>query len=155
MRASTCRDLKPCHQMPIRNPSYQDHAKGWPGPRHRESFIVRICCCEQVRVQGHGQRCPASRYRRAVWPTRGADHPGCIGPRFQISDAELWACVCVCVSHPCNKGLSNVLVYRRGVQHLWHTAHNEAIAKGGKGSRMLDLVLAWCTWGVLLQLVTM
>ena len=25
--------MKPCHQMPIRNPSYQDHAKGWPGPR--------------------------------------------------------------------------------------------------------------------------
>ena len=23
--------------------------------------------------------------------------------------------------------------YRRGVQHLWHTARNEAIAKGGKG----------------------
>ena len=30
----------------------------------------------------------------------------------------------------------------RAVQHLWHTARNEAIAKGGKGSRTLDPVPA-------------
>ena len=48
----------------------------------------------------------------------------------------------VCVCHPCNKGRSNPTVNCRGVQHLWHTARNEAIAKGGKGSRTLDPVLA-------------
>ena len=32
--------------------------------------------------------------------------------------------------------------FSRGVQHLWHTARNEAIAKGGKGSRTLDPVPA-------------
>ena len=26
------------------------------------------------------------------------------------------------------------LLFRSGVQHLWHTARNEATAKGGKGS---------------------
>ena len=30
----------------------------------------------------------------------------------------------------------------RGVQHLWHTTRNEAIAKGGKGPRTLDPVPA-------------
>ena len=30
------------------------------------------------------------------------------------------------------------LISCRGVQHLWHTARNEAIARGGKGSRTLD-----------------
>ena len=64
------------------------------------------------------------------------------GSRFLTQNCGL-----VCVSHPCNKGLSNVLVYRRGVQHLWHTARNEAIAKGGKGSRALDPVPAKsCSW---------
>ena len=34
------------------------------------------------------------------------------------------------------------LISCRGVQHLWHTARNEAIARGGKGSRTLDPVPA-------------
>ena len=57
----------------------------------------------------------------------------------------VWVCVCVC--HPCNKGLSNLIVRCRGMQHLWHTARSEAIAKGGKGSRRLDPVPAKsCSW---------
>ena len=36
------------------------------------------------------------------------------------------------------------------MQHLWHTARNEAIAKGGKGSRTLDLVPAVEVFDILL-----
>ena len=34
------------------------------------------------------------------------------------------------------------LISCRGVQHLWRTARNEAIARGGQGSRTLDPVPA-------------
>ena len=39
------------------------------------------------------------------------------------------ACVCGVAEYPATKTFFRC----RGVQHLWHTARNEAIAKGGKG----------------------
>ena len=40
------------------------------------------------------------------------------------------ACVCGVAENPATK---TFFCCSRGVQHLWHTARNEAIAKGGKG----------------------
>ena len=43
-------------------------------------------------------------------------------------------CVCVCVCGVAeNPATKTFFCCSRGVQHLWHTARNEAIAKGGKG----------------------
>ena len=43
---------------------------------------------------------------------------------------------------PTKQGLGFRHEKRRGVQHHWHTARNEAIAKGGKESGTLDSVPA-------------
>ena len=44
--------------------------------------------------------------------------------------------------------LSNLLFICRGVQHLWHTARNEAIAIGGKGRLITSLYLQNSVWTV-------
>ena len=52
-------------------------------------------------------------------------------------------CVCVCVSTSVTKSFDSFHPYeRRGVQHLWSTARNEAETTDGKGSRTLDPVPA-------------
>ena len=69
-------------------------------------------------------------------------------------------CVCVCVNGPRSwaqgghspfalqsrcirtSAFVSTVLSSRGMQPLWHTARDEAIAKGGKVSRMLDPVPA-------------
>ena len=49
------------------------------------------------------------------------------------------AYISVCVCTPVTK--ESFESFCRGVQHLWHTARNEAIAKGGKGGLIILLYL--------------
>ena len=111
------------------------HPRGPSSRKHRQRSNTRLSI---DRVRSAGSR------NNTGFEAHVVQGCSCATPEWRVC---VCVCVCVWVCHPCNKGLSTVLVYRRGVQHLWHTARNEAIAKGGKGSRALDPVPAKsCSW---------